>query len=237
MMLNTEKISWKKIAPFVFFWMIPKEIINLKNFLDLFTNMTYEDMKKIIWYMMRSQDSWLINIIDQNVQTVYNCINCSPQLTIEHIKILRIGNNFLLRNQFTSIKRNIMDLFYYNNYDGNAAMNMIISVLMISAPELIEELLYHYIHVYQIYVNIHNCNNISYMYIEIPSPLTLIERMRIQERMCSNMFSCEHRMILMHTRLVSEISKFRKKIATQIVVNMKKQLINMHQMLEEYPLL
>ena len=236
MVVTTNKISWEKIGPFVLFWMLPTEINNVKNFLELRAAMSFEHMLKLIWYMMRPKDSWLINIVDQDVQDAYDCIACSPQLTIEHTKLLSIGDEFLLLNEeISSIKRNMMNLFERNNFRSRAAKIMIISVLRLTAPELIEELFHHYNDVYMTYLHNHGYGNRLFMHLEMPSVLVHTERSRVRARMRDDPFSNDHRMMSMHFRLEAEVANFREKVAAQIVTSMKEHAVHLRQMLEEHP--
>ena len=237
MVVITNKIPWESIGPFVLLWMIPIEIDIVKNFLDLLEAMSYERTLKLIWYMMRPKNSWLINIVDQNVQDAYDCIVCSPQLTIEHTKLLSIGDEFLLLNQeISSIKINMMNLFHRNNFiKSRAALNMIISVLQLTAPELIEELFHHYNDVYLTYLHIHGYDNSPFTHLEMPPVLVYTERSRIRGRMSTDPYSNEYRMLSLHFTLELEVTNFREKVAAQIVASMKEQVVNLHQMLKEHP--
>lgn len=238
MVLSTvNKIPWESIGPLVLFWMIPVEIAKLEHFVNLLTKMSYQRMLKMIWYMMIPKNSWLIDMVDPNVQDAYDCIASSPQLAIEHTRILRIGKRRLFRDEIMFIQTKMMIFFHDNNFDSHTSANMIFSVLRTSEPELIEELFHYYNQMYQQYQQYesHDFTD-THLHLSLPPLPHFTERSRLRERMCVNRFSNDHRMMSMHFKLESEIADFRENIAEKIIINMKTQLINLHQMLEEHPL-
>lgn len=178
--------------------MIPIEITKIKDFLDLFTRLSYENSLKIIWLMMQSKDSWLFNNIGQQVQAVYDCINSSPQLIIEHVKLLHIGNEFLLRDQYTLLKEEFIIFFHRENYSSLNTFNMIILMVQISLPELIEELFHHYVDIYRSCVEQYGFNSELLPHLQIPTTIPFIELSRIRRTMRENSLTSVYRMMSIH---------------------------------------
>ena len=216
--------------------MIPIEIAKIKDFLDLFKELSYENTLKIIWLMMQPKDSWLFNNIEQQVQAVYDCISSSPQLIIEHTKLLHIGNEFLLHDQYTSLKKQFIIFFHRENYNSFNTFNMIILMVQISSSELIEELFHHYVDIYKTCVEQYGFNKELLPHLQIPTTIPFIECSRIRRSMRENSLTSVYRMMSIHIRLEYEVTNFREKVIEQLVNNVKQELINLHQMLEEHPL-
>ena len=202
----------------------------------MLAELSHANMLKVIWLIMQPEDSWLtVNTISRKVQAVYDCINGSPQLTIEQTKMHGIGSNFLLQDRYKSIKSGIIGFFHRNNYDSYAILNMIFSMIWISEPELSEELFHHYVDIYQTCVTNHGYNSRLAVHLKMPSTLSFIERSRMRTRMHEDLWAREYRMLSIHSRLEKEVANFRAEVAEQLINNVKQQLTNLQQMLEEYP--
>ena len=230
------KISWKTIGPLVLDWMLPVEITNMKNFRDLFDELTYENTLIIIWLLMQPKDSWLCDNIGQQVQAVYDCISSSPQLMLEHAKLLHIGSELLLRDQFTLIKERFIVFFHRENYSSVNTFNMITLMIQISPSGLIEELFRYYVDIYRTCVEQYGFNSELLPLLQIPEVPSFIEYSRMRNSVRENSSTSVSRMLAIHIRLENEVVNFREIVIEELVENVEQELTNLHQLLAEYPL-
>ena len=231
----TKKVSWDIVGPFVLFWMIPIEISKLKDFLQLFIGLTNHQKLGIIWQMMQPEKVLLINAPE--VQTVYDCISCSPQLKVEQTEMHRVGTGFLWMDQYTTIKTNITAFFNYLGPHETAfyAMMLISRLLRVSPPNLVEELFYHYDDIWKNQVKWSDPLHQSSMHVVMPPIVSDEERIVLWLEMYNDTDTRNQLLLLSHSKLMTAIEDYRNNVSYQLVENIKQKLSNLQQMLDDYP--
>ena len=232
MVFTSKKVSWDNVRPIVLFWTITAEITKLKEFLHLFANLINYQERAVIWKM--TQPEGFTRIYNSQLQDIYDCISCSPQLTTAQINMRNNGDNFLWYDQYTSIKTDIADILEYNErYEEPSDMCILITrLLQLSSPELVDELFHHY---NDIWGNLINWDNYEYCIKNIIIMPTMIStRERLESEVAIHGEIQLHRnMLYMHNKLSMEIIIYRNDVALQLLDNINIQLTELHQVLKE----
>ena len=229
----TNKISWVDVSSIVLFWTISAEINKLKDFLRLVEELTYEQDLRFIWRITQTNNLLLIDD-EPEIQAVYECIICSPQLTVKHAEMRCDSDRFFLRDRYTSIKTNIAAFFKHNEYSETAfhMIMMITRVLQLSSNELVEELFQHYNDIWKNLVNWQNYDHCCSRGIVMPRIVSVEEHHTLHREMYEDNNHRNRDLLLMNDRLQDKIVACRYDDLEQFVHNTELQLTNLHQMLK-----
>lgn len=231
-----KKVSWEIAGPFVIFWMIPVEITKLKDFLLLFTGLRYHQGLGVIWQMMQPEN--LLRINTPEVQAVYDCINCSPQLKVEQTEMRRVGDEFLLHDQYITIKTNITAFFNYLGPYETAfyVVMMIARLLRLSPPDLVEELFYHYDDIWRNWVEWSDPNHQNSMHVVMPPMVSEDERCELRLEMYLDTDTRNQALLVTHDDLIREIEDYRDNASYHLIHNIKVELSKLQQVLDDHPM-
>ena len=231
----TEKVSWDIVSPIVLFWTITAEIAKLKDFLRLFAGLKYNHELEVIWQMTQPEDP--LRVDAPEIQAVYDCINCSPQMTFAQMDMRHNGDEFLLRDQYTPVKIEIATVLEHSEYYvSTSRMKIVITrLLQLSPPELVKELFQHYDDIWMNWVNWddydHRCSRYA---VVMPTMVSVEERHALRLAIYADDDNRTREMLSMHDRLVCEIVDCRDDVSSQLVHNIELQLTELHQVLKSH---
>ena len=235
MVLVTKKILWEDVCPIVLFWTITPEIAKLNEFLHLFADLTYMQTLELIWRMIQPED--LLQVNAPEVQPVYDCICCSPQLMLAQTKMRHDDNSFLLRERYTSIKTDIAtSLEYSEYYVTSSRMRILITrLLQLSSPELVEELFQHYDDIWRNWTNWQDYDHRCSRYVVVmPTMISAEERNVLRVALYEDDDRRNRDMLSMHDTLVHEIMNCRSDDINQLKHNIELQLIDLQKVLTDH---
>ena len=231
----TNKLSWEDVSPIVLFWTISAEINKLKDFLRLVEELTHEQDLRFIWQITQT-NALLLMDNEPEIQAVYECIICSPQLTVKQTEMHCDSDRFFLRDQYTSIKANIAAFFKQHEHTETAfyMTTMITRVLQLSSNELVEELFQHYNDIWKNLVNWQNYDHCCSRGIVMPLMVSIEEHHFLHREMYADNNHRNRDLLLMNDRLQDKIVACRYDDLNQLEHNIELQLTDLHQALKDH---
>lgn len=226
--------SWENVAPIVLFWIIPAEVDKLKSFRHLFSNLQYKQTLEIIWMMTQPKNSLISD--SPEIQAVYDCIMCSPQLTRIQTNMHYYGNDFFLWIDYDLTKKAIANFFeeidkYMTSYE---IMNMITLMLQLSSSEFIDELFYHYKDIWDYWVNWDDSNYCLLRSVKKPVTISDSQQRILLTAIYTDSNCIKRKMLSMHDKLVFSIMSYRNDKMNQLEYNIEICIEDLHQMFKDH---
>lgn len=229
------KTLWENVAPLVFFWIITPEIVKLKDFMYMLTRLSYNQHMEFIWRMMQPENLFLIN--SPEIQVMFDCISCSPQLRFDQIVMRRIGSRFLLLDRYTQVKQKIACCFkLLINYETETYTTTLISqYIQVTSPEIKEELFYHY---NDIWINMVRPAHLpqTSMHLVMPPTLSIEERRVLKLTLLFDEDTRYGNMFTLQSTLDYAIMCYRDTISKRLMYRILDQLSELRQVLKNHPL-